>query len=704
MRNSINNLKNYRILSIFFLIITVFFACKKNEELVRFSTDLAVNNKIIRLSDAENSTKILVYSDNNWSVSLKEGSDWVSLDKTTGKGKDYFTASVSSNNGQPARSTEIYISAKDKIDTIVLQQTGIVETLSFTDRSINTLSRVSSAKTLLNTNIAYSAIQKDIKYTTPNQNNWISNINFDGTYLSFNVAKNESPEERNAVLTLSYLDVLGSIKKDSLLISQNPKAEYDDAILKDFNYVKNSIAEGVINENIAIEGIVLADKGNWNLALNPNSATNPHVIDKTENAITVYIQSLDGTSGLRIRTKTPGDNLFNRNEKVKIWLKGTNLSKTTNPSTSTISGFPSINIIEKDPNPAPLIIREKNMRDLTDNDIYTYVKLKDVEISVPFGTYYNTNYGYYARVDCYPVNIRDINGSSMYMMINDQNAGVTPFKSLLRVGQAVPQGSGNISGVVVHENYSRYGGDMGKYAIRPTALSEIQLNQSRNSGFSTVLVEWEKYLIDYKTSPTASKNPMSPTIGEGQLGHSSLTATNYTSIAGTSGYNGLYAQGSGTNADKGVIDNEGWTFTSSGSSKWWNDSKNRGEAWLVNFSTENITKPLSMQVEGNSSFGGPRNFVVEWSTTRDMDSGNWNYITEYTMQDLVDWTNTLTTQVPGFKVMNFNLPTALLGKSTVYIRLQMKDKIVGSSTGDTNGNFANNQASRLGHISVKYNK
>src|SRR5690606_14543067 len=111
-------------------------------------------------------------------------------------------------------------------------------------------------------------------------------------------------------------NAIGVFIKDSILITQNAKAEYDDAVLKDFNYVKNTLAEGTIIENIYIEGIVLADKGNPNTALIPNSASNKHELDNTENGITVYIQSLDGTSGLRIRTKTPGDNLFSQNEKV----------------------------------------------------------------------------------------------------------------------------------------------------------------------------------------------------------------------------------------------------------------------------------------------------------------------------------------------------------------------------------------------------
>lgn len=677
--------------------------CKKDELLTRFSTDLALNANTIRLNAPATTTKIQVYADGNWTATLKDGTDWLTLDKTQGQGKSYLTVTASSNEGMPARATEIYISAKNTTDTIVLQQLGISQTLKFTDVSINTLSKAGSAKTLLTTNIDFALINKEVRYLTAGQDNWVSNIVYDGSYLSFAVAQNNTPQPREAMLTLVHQNAIGVLIKDSLLISQNAKAEYDDAVLKSFSYVKNTLAQGDITENIYIEGIVLADKGNPNTALIPNSASDKHVMDYTENGITVYIQSLDGTSGIRIRTKTPGDNLFAKNEKVKLWLKGTKLSKTSNPNTATISEFPSINIIEKEQSTSPLIVREKYMKDLVDDDIYTYVKLKDVELSVPVGSYFNTNFGYYARVSCYPMNIRDIYGNSMYMMINNQYELTFPYKSLIRNGLAVPQGSGTISGVLVHESYSRLGGDLGTFSIRPMSMSEIVLQNSRNDGFSNVLVEWQAPRLEYKTNPTDDKNPMSPNIGTGQLSHSSVAANNYTAIIYSVAYNGLTAIGSGTNEQKGSTENDSWRTSTA--NKWWNDTKNRGEAWLINFSTNGITKPLSLQIGGWSAIGGPRNFVVEWSTTRDMDSGTWSYISEYTFQDLVNWANTLVTQTAMAKVVNINLPVALLGKSNVYIRLRMKDKEVGSSTSDTGGSFNNSSAvSYIDHISVKYNK
>jgi hypothetical protein len=71
---------------------------------------------------------------------------------------------------------------------------------------------------------------------------------------------------------------------------------------------------------------------------------------------------------------------------------------------------------------------------------------------------------------------------------------------------------------------------------------------------------------------------------------------------------------------------------------------------------------------------------------------------------MVNWTSTLLTQVPGFKVVNFQLPSNASGLNNLYIRLRVKNKTVGTSTGPTGGTLAATGVSRLGHLSIKYNK
>ncbi|MFD1630416.1 DUF5689 domain-containing protein [Pseudopedobacter beijingensis] len=654
-------------------VFIAFMSCQKTS-LNNFSKDLALDASTIRLADSAASTRIQVYSDNNWTVSTKAGDDWISLSTTSGSGKGDFMANVTSNKGNVPRKTEIYISAGSKTDTIFIQQKGLTAQIKFTDKNLNAVSKGGPLKTELKINLPFDLLEQELRYETSGEEGWISDINYNDGFIHLQTQQSQLNGQRQATLKFSYLDILGVLTQDSILIVQNPKAEYDDAILKDFNYVKNSLGTGVVTENIYIEGIVIVDKNNPNIAKNPNNPNNKHEIDKTENTITVYIQSTDGTSGIRIRTKTGGDNIFNKNEKVQLWLKGTTLTKTSAPATATISDFPSVNIISKETNSSALVPRTKYMQDLNDNDIYTYITLKDVEISVPSGSYYNINHGYQWRIDTYPTNIRDINGNSMYLLTND----AVPYK---RNGTRVPQGSGNISGVIVNEDHPRYG-NIGKYAIRPMAQEEIALANDRNNGFSNILVEWSKFPIT------------TPDIGTG-----TLTATGGNNITGIEDYNRLTGQVSGSAEDKGAVLNGAW-YTNN----WWNNTKNRGEAWLIGVSTAGINKQLSLQAEILSNVGGPRNFEVEWSTTNDMDSNTWNYIADYTAEDLVNWDNTLLTQVPGFKVVNIKLPLELLGKPQVYIRLKVKDKAAGSTSSNTGATLSTSVNSRMAHLSIKYNK
>ncbi len=663
--------------------------CKKNEP-GAFMEDLAMNAKIVRLADSAASTRIQVFAAEHWEVAT-ENNDWVTLDKTSGSGKSDFVATVTSNKDQLPRAVQLYVKSNGKTDTVFLQQRGLTPSVNIVDANMNAVAGAGKMKTTFSTNIPFDQIKKEAIYQTEGQKDWVSNISFEGGNLLLNVSASTSSQERVALLRLSYLDALGSTIKDSILITQSPVGEYQNAVLKDYSYVK-SLAAGTVTEDIYVEGIVLVDKGNPNIALNANATANKHVIDKTENAITVYVQSLDGKSGLRLRMKTAGDQIFNRNEKIKLWLKNTVISKTSNPSTTTISNIPSLNVMEKVDNASPLVARAVYMGDLVDNDIYTYIKLKDVEISVPSGSYYNVNEGYEFRMDCYPTNIRDIQGNSMYLLTN---SGV----AYRRNGVQVPRGSGTISGVVVYERLARYGTNIGRYAIRHMAQTDIQLDTDRNQGFSNVLVEWDRFRNELQTGATLDKNPLTPSIGSGKLSHSEFADLNYTAAAGIYGSNDFNALMPEPTGAKGAVTNG--SFAARG---WWNTSKNRGGALIVQTSTANINKPISLQIEGQVAIGAPREWTVEWSTSNTMDGGIWNPVADFTFQDVVNWTSTLLTQVSGFKVMNFNLPASALGHPNIYIRIKAKNRNAGSTTSDVGGSFNATASAYFGHISLKYNK
>ena len=168
-----------------------------------------------------------------------------------------------------------------------------------------------------------------------------------------------------------------------------------------------------------------------------------------------------------------------------------------------------------------------------------------------------------------------------------------------------------------------------------------------------------------------------------------------TGIISQPDYNGLLIQATTV---KGIVSNGAWS-----SNNWWDSSKNRGEWWKIKVSTLGITNPISLQIEGNNEIGGPRNFVVEWSATGG-ENDSWNEVGEYTLQDVVNWGNTLLTQVPGFKVNDFQFPLSASNLQNLFIRLRAKDNVAGGQTSSTGSAILAPSKSYLGHISIKYNK
>lgn len=675
--------------SVALFLLVLITACRKEEER-RFSTDLAVDSRIVRLNGIADTTRIIVYAEGDWKMETAEEADWITVQTAAGSGKGDALVAVTDNSDKLPRMMKLIVRAKGKTDTIQLQQRGLVPAIVINDTTAQSIANGGILKTPITTNVPLDKMEVSYQYDATGEVNWISQLQITDGYLYFKVDTNKAIAERSAFLRLSYLDALGTVVKDSIRVKQYLGVSYKDAVVKDFAYVKQLLAAGVIDENIYVEGTVISDKGHPNIAKNENSTANKHNLDKTVNAISVYVQSPDGKSGIYFKTQTAGENIFNFNDKVKIWLKGTTLARFTNPGRTVISGVKVVNIMQKDGQSTALQPREKYMGDLTDEDLYTYVKLKDVEITVPSGAFTNINEGYTARMDCYPTSIRDIQGNSMFMLTNLD----VPYR---RDGNAVPQGSGNITGIIVYETYDRYGGSIGKYAIRHLKRSDIDLKQDRANGFSNVLVEWSRFKTEYAATPTASANPLTPDIGTGTITKSGNAPMDFTAsgLYTTTDYNGLIQE---TATVKGAISNGGW-----GSKNWWNTAANRGEYFEIAVSTAGISNPISLQVDGNVDIGGPRNFIVEWSDKNDA-TAVWNQVSTFTFEDVANFSNTLLTQVAGYKALNFQFPQAASGLANLYIRLRVANKTVGTTTSVTGGTLTAATACRLVHLSIKYNK
>ncbi|MCH5596447.1 BACON domain-containing protein [Niabella ginsengisoli] len=203
---------------LFFTLITIFFIGCKKEDIV-FNTDLALDSRFIILNAPADTTKIVVYSDHNWTMENRDNASWITIQKGSGNGTAYAIVAVPNNTSDYPRAATLLFKAGNKIDTLKLGQRGIVTpALAITAASVAAPAAGGVVQTAINTTLPLSAM--NVGYTYAAGNNWISGLQIADGKVSFSVTGNETAEARTAKVYLSYSDVLGINIRDSLTVNQ----------------------------------------------------------------------------------------------------------------------------------------------------------------------------------------------------------------------------------------------------------------------------------------------------------------------------------------------------------------------------------------------------------------------------------------------------------------------------------------------------
>jgi hypothetical protein len=664
--------------------------------------------------------KIPVYSNQSCDINMAEPCQWANLMTNNIEGDSTITLDYKENTGFPRKTKVAVVAPKvSRADTVLVKQEGVVPYIKFGETNKVVLGTGETVSVKMQTNIPPTNIQVDITYLDGSEGGWLTDYSIADS--TFKVTAQANPSDysiRNAKITLTYVDDWGDVIKSELYILQKTALNKLGAGIG-FDEARDLL--GKVTKDVYITGYVVSDMGNPNVADTPNTTTT--AIDYEANDKTVYIESLDGKYGFMIKTASVSDNIFYRYSKVELLLKGTTISMDTNPNRYTISGVTNTMLVTSTAGTASdLPKKEKTISELTDDDIYTYVTLKDCEFPVRKGPMTPVNEGYTSlfssnRVAKYPLLFRDINGNSMYMLTNMKC-------TYRRDGSMLPYGSGTISGVIVHETYARYNyldastedayGQIGRYQIRHISKSDINISSDFNSGFSGLLTEFQwANISDGVLKPTYGSN------GELYCSCTNSITTNMdwtylgpcgNSSKGNKNGNGvILSNGSklstnkSTNASgKGEVvsaDKSAWAV----SDNWWNSTKDRGEAWILKFSTAGVSKSLSMQIAVlNFNATCPRYWVVQWSASGDMD-GTWNTFAQYSVPDVIQWSGSRLYQLNGYKYINFDLPNAILGRSTVYIRFIPSRNVASDGSGYANSVIGKG-ACTLDYVAIRYNK
>lgn len=255
----------------------------------------------------------------------------------------------------------------------------------------------------------------------------------------------------------------------------------DAQSLKGLKNICPAGAEVTLDQSYVVDAVVVSDWRSQNMDMNIN--TSSAKLETRESGRTAYIQESDGSMGVRLIFDVLTENQLERYDRVKLDLKGCTVARTSDPDAVTVRGVRARSF-ERVESGVAAAVKLKSISELTDEDIYTMVTLKDVDIIFKDGSYSNVqedyvpymkeyhedlNYTPTGRLDNWATLMRDAQGSTIYMLVNM----LCPWR---RTGRSLPKGMGTLSGVIVHAELPRYGGDMGRYCIRPVDETDIALS------------------------------------------------------------------------------------------------------------------------------------------------------------------------------------------------------------------------------------
>lgn len=459
-------------------------------------------------------------------------------------------------------------------------------------------------------------------------------------------------------------------------------------------------AEAMITAPYVVEGVVVSDWRSPNMDLNRNFSSAK--MEMRENRRTAYVQEADGSMGIRLIFDDPSENQLERYDRVSIDLNGCTLVRTSSPDAITVRKVRARQI-ESVESGHGTVQKVKHVSQLTDDDIYTFVTLQDMDIIFKDGSYSNVHeefvpymeeyhskvdYTAATRMDGWATLLRDGHGSNIYMLVNM----MCPWR---RTGKSLPKGVGTVSGVIVHTQMPRYGGDMGRYSIRPLYESDIVLQGKSpwKTHVGWIKPEGSGQSLDFETLGTVGglfKNGQKNDRIYNDTGSSTalLWTDSGSAVHIYSGYNDLSVE------NKGFLSNAAIMFVGKTVDwyDWDGDKTVNSKGFYVKFSTRKL-KATHLQFNFEWSAGtqdGNRcwYFPADWEVEYSLDGKTWMLLKE----NATDAASIILRSVPwkdrkiagsghdfvkkpgidtglGPQQRSYTLPQEALGQDDVFVRL-----------------------------------
>ena len=742
------------------LAILAAFSCEKLPEDVKIC-GIGCREKVLELSWDATDCSAVILASGSFTASLPEDADWIAFKEAPGKrsfsgnGDCTLAFKVEINRSIP-RSTEISLVCGTGSASITVNQDGLLEGgLDIEQKNILVVSEGGRNAAKISTRIAAEKFSFSTSYQESESTGWISGVKVAGNFIVFDVAPNLTDSlTRHADIAVNYPGGEGAVHVTQY--SAGTDVEHIDIpTLKGMLAFSGSIR---IDKHYILSGIVLNDDSEGNGAENrmiscdtPDFGYSSHIL---------YVQDEAGTDGIKLIFNEDCKNVASAYDRISLDLYGLALTRESAPARYVIHDIPAAVITESARGEAP-VANSRRISELSERDVYTYVKLEGVEIPIRKGPYVPIDIRLIDILPAYPMVLRDNTGNSIFMMVNSDC-------SWSRDGNAMPQGSGSVSGVLVAETCDNFEWDIiaeesikdpgvisdyitglgriGDWQIRPVFHKDVELSEKFEDGFSGLLYEWrycdslglhllpnydgdEKVL--YPTWPAVSN----PKTLKAKLSCIKDGENKDISVCNDFTHLGPLVGGAITRPENGngVTDSLGrsahWyvypstgsigciysNFTLTGSdwsisngAAWCTMAWSRNQEWRCEFSTSELSaanSPLSVQIgtfNHAGYFGAPRYWALEWS----LDGDSWTRVTTYTVPDFPAAGTKRVYQMPGPKYMSFNLSDDLLGQDLVCLRLIPSTQGVGTDElyFKSGASYTATRYNALNYFAIRYNK
>lgn len=461
------------------------------------------------------SMKILIYSNGKVTVGPKtQMPEWAGLDVSEIENDDTLTVTMLENRGfERALELVAVLDGGMRQLEFTLRQEGsgyiVCESPFCTVKG----SAASEVEFAVDTNLPDEDIVVGVSYISGGEG-WISSAAFSEGILKASVMQSSESKPRKALLNVNLKDAADSCAT-VLYLTQSSASDSMGQEISFTDLRSKATSTGVELEQFSLlKGVVISDCTSKNMAQNPVlsldeagdmvndkvtstvRSQSAQVVDTTASERTAYIQAIDGSAGFRLVFDHKDDNVLTFGSEVTIDLGGTVLRYEDNPVRYTISGLAGMNILES--NPGNVVEKNRKIGELTDDDIYTFVSLTDVEFPVKEGSYTDIRDNLALRSAVNSLCTKEtqlyccLDGTVTTLVDKDGDVICCPVNVLCqwrRPAEGLPKGTGAAKGIITYNDIPRYG-NAGRYQLRVLDQTGFAGLKNTSSNWNTI-ASWD---------------------------------------------------------------------------------------------------------------------------------------------------------------------------------------------------------------------